>query len=94
MTYSDNTEITGIWKNDGLDRTKPHTLKLKDRDIAAENLFDPETGQLTGEGLLKMNNCEYRGTWVNGKLNCKDGVMKQSDGGIYEGEFVDNVRQG
>ena len=94
LTYSDNTEISGIWKNDTLDRTQPHTLKLKDKSIEALDLFDPETGQLTGKGTLKMNNCTYEGTWQNGKLNCDDGVMKQSDGGVYKGQFVDNVRQG
>ena len=65
---------------------------MKDKSIVAENLFDPETGQLTGKGTLRMNNCTYEGVWENGKLNDKNGKMTQTDGGVYEGEFVDNVR--
>ena len=65
---------------------------MKDKTIVAENLFDPETGQLDGKGTLKMNKCTYEGVWVNGKLNDKNGKMIQEDGGVYEGEFVDNVR--
>ena len=51
----------------------------------AENLFDPETGQLTGKGTLRMNNCVYEGEWKNGKLNDENGKMIQTDGGVYEG---------
>jgi len=54
-------------------------------------LFDPESGQLKGKGVLEMNNCTYDGTWTNGKLNGR-GTMIQSDGGKYVGDFVDNVR--
>lgn len=91
MTYADKTQIRGYWKDDKLDREKEHSLILKDGAIKAQNLFDPESGQLKGKGVLEMNNCTYDGTWTNGKLNGR-GTMIQSDGGKYVGDFVDNVR--
>jgi hypothetical protein len=35
MTYSDDTKIEGIWKNDKLDREQDHKLILKDGSIVA-----------------------------------------------------------
>ena len=93
MTYSDDTKIEGVWRDDKLDRTKDHVLKLKDDTIIAKNLFNPESGQLEGDGELIMGSCTYKGNWSNGKLNGK-GILQQSDGGVYEGDFKNNVREG
>ena len=38
--------------------------------------------------------CVYEGEWKNGKLNCDNGTLKQSDGGVYKGPFLDNMRHG
>ena len=93
MTFDDGNikTIQGEWQNDTLTTCKLLTM----RDGSTATNYNPVTGKLQGEGVVKVGSSTYTGNWdEQGKLNGPGTILNDNNQGSFSGNFVNNVRNG
>ena len=93
MTFEDGNiqTIEGTWNNDTLTKCS----KLTMRDGSTADNYDPVSGKLRGEGTVKVGASTYSGHWNDeGKLSGPGTIINDDNQGSFQGEFVNNVRNG